>query len=77
MASDTDTDRRILAYLDGNSTSAARPMTDEAIARALNLDLGHVRKRLTWLETVENGAQVWRDGQDFWTERDLFNRATS
>jgi DNA-binding Lrp family transcriptional regulator len=70
MASDTDTDRRILAYLDGNNTSFARPMTDEEIARALKLDPGHVRKRLTWLEKLENRAQVWRDGQDFWTERD-------
>jgi DNA-binding Lrp family transcriptional regulator len=68
MASDADTDRRILAYLDGNNTSAARPMTDEAIARALKLDLGCVRKRLRWLESLENGAQVWRDGQDFWTD---------
>jgi hypothetical protein len=49
---------------------AARPMTDEAIARALKLDLSYVRTRLRWLESLENGAQVWRDGQDFWTERD-------
>ena len=65
--SDADTDRRILASLDGHNTSAGPPMTDEEIA--LKLDLGHVRTRLKWLESLENGAQLWRDGQDFWTEK--------
>ena len=67
MASDTDTDRRILAYLDGKNSSAALSITDEQMARSLGLELGNVRNSVGRLE---NDGRVRRDGQNFRTERD-------
>jgi len=68
MASDTDTDRRILAYLDGKNSSAALTITDEQMARSLGFGLCDVRNSLSRLE---HDGRVRRDGQSFWTERDL------
>ncbi len=67
MASDADTDRRIIAYLDGKNSSAALTITDEKIALSLVLGLGEFRNSLSRLE---HDGRVRRDGQDCWTERD-------
>jgi hypothetical protein len=64
MASDVDTDRRILAYLDGKNSSAALTLTDAEIARSLRFGLENVRNSLMRLE---DQGRVHRDGQKFWT----------